>query len=261
MKTKEQVYKLDAVLFDFDGVLINTIPFHGRAWAWIMKEQFGISLDDSIGAVTEGLRSEQIIKLILAKAHGIEKTKTKKELQSIIEWKRRYYREIVGPLELDQSIYTMLQKIKQRVRKIGLVTSTNRNNLDHIISESKRSIFDFVSHGETSEKVKPEPDPFLFAARSLNASPERTLVIENSILGIRAARASGMWCAAISSTLAPKLLHEAHILFHSTLEIVETKNWKKMLQLFAERGAPGSLQVKREALLENIRARIKILDN
>lgn len=233
---------VQAVLFDLDGVLVNSIPAHGRAWTWIMKEEFGIDVDPFIAPLTEGMRSRRIARLIFeAAGYDDGLNLPEEELDRIIERKRAYYRKIVGDIRISEEIYRAVLIIRSRVQGIAVVTSSAKSNLDKMIPRDKQAVFNVALWADSVRKVKPDPEPYFKAAERVGISPEHTLVIENAPLGIRSARAAGMWCVAITSTMPRDKLTEAHLVLESVTELASEEKWEWMESVFNRIGRPGKL--------------------
>ena len=233
---------IDGVLLDLDGVLVNSIPAHGKAWAWIM-ESVGIKVDPFVAPLTEGMRSREIARLIFKAAENDQGLRMNDaELDEMIERKRTYYRSIVGKVQISDEMLEMLATLKKRVSGIALVTSTAKINLDHVISPEQQTVFDSVIWADSVTHVKPHPEPFLKAAESLGLTPGKCLVVENAPLGIRSARAAGMWCAAISSTMPEDKLGEAHIVLESAMELVEESTWERLRGIIEREKEPVKLE-------------------
>ena len=133
----------------------------------------------------------------------------------------------------------MLESIREDSLRIALVTSSSRENLNHIVTPSQQGLFDEILWAESVTHSKPHPEPYLKAAEALHVAPSRCLVVENAVFGIRSARAAGAWCVAVASTLPPDLLQEAHHVLSSTLELGGPEVWRRILAGFETLGDPG----------------------
>ena len=96
--------------------------------------------------------------------------------------------------------------------KTAIVTGSIRGNLEWTLSAEERAQFDFILSAEFYTNGKPHPEPYLKAIKYLHLSPEQCLVIENAPLGIRSAKAAGITCIAITTTLPAEELHEADLI-------------------------------------------------
>jgi len=107
------------------------------------------------------------------------------------------------------------KKAIETCRKMGLktaiVTGSVRSNLEWTLSDEERAMFDVILSSEYYSKGKPHPEPYLNAARQLGFPPEACLVVENAPLGIQSAKAAGMFCVAITTTLPASDLKDADL--------------------------------------------------
>lgn len=206
---------IKGVLFDLDGVLVDSMPYHLEAWQWVLNTR-GIQVDVRTLALHEGRRSADMAKTISSKA-GI--TLTKAEIQDIILKKRAYYRKIADVKFYPNALQT-IQILRQKNKICAIVTSCVRKSLQKAIPDHKMDLFDYTITGDDIKRGKPHPDPFLTARDKLGLSSEECVVIENAPLGIQAAKAAGMLCIAISSTLKKEDLTGATYIVDDILNIV-----------------------------------------
>lgn len=246
---------IEAVLFDLDGVLVNSIPSHGKAWQYIMRK-LGVEVDPFVAPLTEGLHSRRIAQLIFQAAGKNDALAMPlEELDRFLDEKRAYYRSIVGQVAISDEIVKVIEKVKSRGIKIALVTSTSKVNLDHIVTIEQQKLFDVILWAGAVKRSKPHPDPYLTAASKLDVDPARCLVVENAPLGVRAARAAGTWCVGVTTTVEEEDLQEAHIVLETVKELAIDAKWNGILECMDQYGDPGVLQPS-ETLIAPISAKI-----
>ena len=85
--------------------------------------------------------------------------------------------------------------------KTALVTGAKRERIMSTVDKATLKLFDTVVTGDDVTHGKPSPEPYLLAAKKLGKSPNQCLVVENAPLGVKSAKAAGMKCLAIGSTL------------------------------------------------------------
>ena len=184
------------VLFDLDGVIVDTLHYHYQAWQY-MFEKHGGSVSKQTILLHEGRKSREILP-ILIKESGVLIPEDKQD--QFIEEKRVFYRSIVKLSHFPKS-FEVVDTLKRRGFKVALVTASAFRNMEYALNSAQRELFDFILTGDEIERAKPDPEPYLTAARHLGLKPEECVVIENAPLGIEAAKAAGMQCIAIESTL------------------------------------------------------------
>jgi len=92
---------------------------------------------------------------------------------------------------------------------LGLVTGTPKAEIEKILPDRIRGLFDCIIAGDQVKNGKPDPEPYLAAARGLNVAAECCLVVENAPLGIQSAQKAGMFCVALTTSLPKEYLKNA----------------------------------------------------
>jgi beta-phosphoglucomutase len=187
--------KPQAVIFDMDGVLVDSEPFHVQNEK-LMFSRLGLDISDEeharyMGTATD-VMWEQIIrerKLSL----DVEET-TLQTIQQEIPYFQSL--EKIDPMP---GLVNLLEKLQKSGIPMAVASSSDKAIIDIILEKSGlRKYFEHaVSSGEIG-KSKPEPDVFLHAAMLLGVAPENCIVFEDSRNGIKAAKAAGMVCIAYS---------------------------------------------------------------
>lgn len=181
-----------AVIWDLDGVIIDSADEHRRAWQRLAKEE-GVSFSDADFWATFGKRNDDIIPQFWGSiaAQRLAQLANRKEV-----YFRGYIRDaaafLPGALELMRGLH-------EAGYRQALASSTPVENIQLIsdVLHLERYLSVLVS-GEAVARGKPAPDIFLKAAAELGVPPLRSLVIEDAVAGIQAARAAGMRCIAVA---------------------------------------------------------------
>lgn len=195
----------NAVLFDFDGVIAYTMDYHVQAWIEAFsKYQMKVKADDIY--YQEGQIADTIAR-ILAQKYGLNLTET--ELDQITLNKREIYKRITKA-KIYPEIMALLEKLKTRSMLLGIVTGSVIPNMVVVTGEAFLKNFDVIITADSVTKNKPFPDPYLAAADKLGINPVECIVFENAPMGIQAAKAAGMFCVAVKTTIKDeKYLAEA----------------------------------------------------
>ncbi|WP_376795771.1 HAD family hydrolase [Thermogemmatispora sp.] len=206
---------LQAVIWDLDGVIIDSAQAHFRAWRRLAEEE-GWKLSEEDFRATFGMRNDRIIPLLWGEMPP-------ERVRALSERKEAYFRELVrqnpqglalpGALEL-------LQALHEAGIAQALASSTPPENIA-LISELlglQRYLQALIS-GEMAERGKPAPDIFLKAAEALGVSPSACLVIEDAVAGVEAAHAAGMRCLAVTTTREAEALRQADLVVPSLTEV------------------------------------------
>jgi HAD superfamily hydrolase (TIGR01509 family) len=176
----------DAILFDFDGVLVDSEPVHFECWSEILGD-FGLSLKwESWAAECIGVSDRQMLERMSKQVHPAIDVET---LYATYPRKRDRFRQLMeqrmpffdGARELFESLHEY---------RLALVTSSGRPEVEPVLR--KAGLFEYfdatVCFGEVA-KIKPAPDPYLKAAEMVGA--KRPLVVEDSEAGVESGRAAG----------------------------------------------------------------------
>ena len=179
----------DAVVFDFDGVIMDTEKYHYLAWKGVL-EPYGISLTEADYDPLRSTGSSAIADVLLEKyavsLSGAEKS-------ALIEKKRALFSEMIAGLsekDLIPGVIDYLDYLKSNYMKMA-VASSSVTAIDQLKRFDLLRYFDFAIDGTNDLKKKPAPDVFLKAAEQLRSRSEETLVFEDSFAGAKAALAGG----------------------------------------------------------------------
>ncbi len=203
------------VLFDLDGVIVDTLHYHFLAWKH-MFEKLGGQVQEHTVLLHEGRNSREILPILMQEA-GVSIPADQQA--AFIEEKRAYYRSIVH-VEEYSGAFEVIDQLKNRGYKVALVTACALKNMQHSLDSTRQAHFDFIITGDEVPRAKPFPDPYLTAARQIRVEPAECLVVENAPLGIEAAKAAGMYCVAIETTLGKEYISQADCILSNIRDVL-----------------------------------------
>jgi beta-phosphoglucomutase len=206
---------IQGVLFDLDGVIVDTLHYHYLAWKHKFEELGGTVSEHTI-LLHEGRNSREILPILMKEA-GVTIPVSKQE--DFIEQKRNYYRSIVQVVQYPGA-FKVIDELKERGCQIALVTACALKNMQHSINAEQQTHFDFIITGDEVPRAKPFPDPYLAAARQLRLEPKKCAVVENAPLGIEAAKNAGMYCIAVQTTLGKEYLTGADCIIQNIEDLL-----------------------------------------
>jgi mannitol-1-/sugar-/sorbitol-6-/2-deoxyglucose-6-phosphatase len=217
---------IKAVIFDMDGVLIDSEPL----WKIAEKKTFakvGISLTTEMCNLTMGYRSNEVVDYWYEKFpwEGISKNELEEDMVSSVT------DEISANGKAMAGVDQALNIFKENNFKIGLASSSSSKIINVVLDQlGIRHFFDVVQSAENEEYGKPHPAVFLQAAARLKVHPTHCLVIEDSVNGVIAAKAARMKVIAIPDhTLAgDKRFAIADIMLNSLEELEVSELVKKL---------------------------------
>jgi len=201
LKTRPQ-----AIIFDMDGVIVDSMPYHFIAWYEALRP-WGVRVSCFEVYAQEGERWETTLKGLLKR----EKIKpTRKVLKAIFTLRqkifKRYFKRYIF-----HGAYELLVDLRKQGFILGLVTGSPLNEIKRILPVKLLRLFTAIVAGNQVKNGKPHPEPYLRAAGLLKLKPETCLVIENAPFGIISAKRAGMPCIAVSTSLPKEYLTDADI--------------------------------------------------
>ncbi|QRY57019.1 beta-phosphoglucomutase [Sphingobacterium siyangense] len=179
-----------AVIFDLDGVLVDTAIYHFQAWHRL-AEDLGYSFSIVDNEQLKGVSRIESLELILKWA-GVEKSEAEKA--DLLVLKNQWYLELIeqlSPEHLLSGSLELLKKLQEKGIKIGL-GSASKNAMGILEKTGIIPYFDALIDGNVVQLSKPNPEVFLKGAEVLEIAPAHCLVLEDAQAGIDAARAAGM---------------------------------------------------------------------
>ena len=182
---------LRAVIFDMDGVIVDSQPYHFAVEDKMCREMgIDVSMEESHSFVgMAGAKVWSYLKNKYALQESIE------ELLAFENKARTAYFSSLENLQPIPGVVELLEALKQHDIKTALASSSSAEVIEIFISKlGIKKYFQKIISGDTVEKGKPDPDIFLYTATTLGENPSDCLVIEDSANGVKAAKLAGMKC-------------------------------------------------------------------
>jgi beta-phosphoglucomutase family hydrolase len=183
------------VLFDWDGVVIDSSAQHERSWELLAAER-GLSLPEGHFKAGFGKKNEVIIPSL---GWGDEPDL----VHDLANRKEELYRELVAAegVTILPGARELLQALQEKGIPRAVGSSTPRENLEALFATTGLGVlFDAVISGSDVSHGKPDPEVFLLAGRRLGLTPNACVVIEDAFAGIEAARNAGMKVVGVATT-------------------------------------------------------------
>lgn len=178
-----------AVIFDFDGVILDSEPQHEESFVRLFAAH-GVSFSETPQEFT-GVGARDNIRRVYAKA-GV--ALSDEEVEKLNSERDAFYLDIISKnaRALSGAVKLVLA-VKAAGFKIALASSTNSSVIDLLLPKiGLKGAFDVVVGGDQVQRGKPDPEIFLLAAKSLGVVASQCVVVEDSNAGVRAAKAAGM---------------------------------------------------------------------
>jgi len=207
-------FKPRAIIFDMDGVIIDSMPYHFLAWYEALRP-YGARVSCFDVYSKEGENWEKTLTGLLRKA----KISPSPGLLKEIFLKRKkifkgYFKRFIF-----QGAEDFLACLKGQGYTLGLVTGSPLPEVNKILPLRIRSLFDSLVAGNQVKRGKPHPEPYLKCAKSIGLKPGECVVVENAPFGIESAKKAGMFCIALATSLPKEYLSKADIVAESLSDI------------------------------------------
>lgn len=204
--------KSKAVLFDCDGVLVDTETVAVKVAQKVLNEK---------GVRITAKRASQFV----GKADVDFFTEIQKEFPTapleriLLDFRRAYVKQIKQIIRPMPGIVNLVKRL-HKTHTLGLVSGSRRNQVDIILETlGIQHHFKVVITQEDCSHFKPHPEPYLIAARKLKTEPRDCIVIEDSKAGIRSARVAGMQVIALQHTNIGQDLKEADLIVQNSIQL------------------------------------------
>ena len=193
-----------AILWDMDGVISDSYSLHFAAWREVFAKR-SIELTKRDFTHLFGARND----LIIGSVTGRELPE--RDVRSLVQEKEEAFRhKATGRIKPLPGVVRLLNTLRKGNFRLGLVSSAPRENIDLTLSELELAgTFNCIVSGHEVSEGKPSPQIYLLAAERLQATANDCVVIEDSPLGVKAAKSAGMKCLAVINSHHRENLREA----------------------------------------------------
>lgn len=191
-----------AVIFDLDGVIIDSEPLHERA-TLAAGAQLGIEVSDDVFDAFRGQTDEAIAAHLAQQANHVDP-------EAFLAAKHAAYEALLDELTLMPEVIDFIEALHTWTRPMALVTSTARHDQERTFEQFDLAPYFavVVTAGDVTQ-AKPHPEPYRQAVHRLEMEPAACLVIEDSTHGVTAARRAGCMVVGFCSSFPAHALNEA----------------------------------------------------
>jgi len=187
---------IKTVIFDMDGVIVNTEPIHNQAY----KEQFkqlGIEVSPEMYATFMGKSTQNVFQKLK------EDFQLNQTITELIDVKRALFTKafyLDNELTLLDGVEDLIKNLVANGMQLILASSSSKETINSVFTRfNLHSYFDFIVSGEDFVKSKPDPSIFIHAAKLSRGSKDECIVIEDSTNGILASKLAGIYCIGYDS--------------------------------------------------------------
>jgi len=205
---------IKAIIFDFDGLIVDT----ESAWYEAFKDvfrQYGVDLPLSLWGKCIGTTFEAFDPFDYLE----EQLKRNIDREAVVRQTKERHDVLMATRGLRPGVRQYLETAKQRRFGIGLASSSNRNWVEPYLKQyGIIQYFDAILTADNVKKVKPDPELYLKALSSLNVKGEEAVAFEDSLNGLRAAKAAGLYCVVVPNQVTDFMPFENHDLKLGSME-------------------------------------------
>lgn len=192
-----------ALLFDLDGTLVDSDPIHLGAWQEMLRP-YGIAVDEAeyrrriSGRINPAIVADYLPQLSVDEARAFAARK------------EAMFREGASHLEPVPGLRELIERARSRGTRLALVTNAPVENVDHMLRVLRLDgMFEVVVLADRLARGKPDPLPYATALERLELAARDGFAFEDSLSGVRSARAAGLRVAGITTTQPAAVLVEA----------------------------------------------------
>jgi HAD superfamily hydrolase (TIGR01509 family) len=195
--------EIRGVVFDMDGVVVDSHPSHRRAWKKFLQSVGRDPTDAELDVILDGQKREEILRRFLGDL-------SPEKIREYGARKDQMLRELDEPLQPITGVVNFLDSLKQAGVRIGLATSASSKRASATIAElGLTHYFDAIATGDDVTSGKPDPAIYRLAANRLRTSESNLLAIEDAASGVESATSAGMRCVGFASGAKAAALRSA----------------------------------------------------
>jgi len=196
-----------SVIFDLDGVIVDSMPYHFLAWYEALMP-FGVRVSCFDVFAKEGERWDRTLQDLFLKS-GM--TPGPRLLAKVFTRRQKIFKKYFKRF-IFKGAPEFLACLKAQGYSLGLVTGTPTHEVRKILPKRIWRLFDCIIAGDRVKKGKPHPEPYLKASKALGVDPRACVVVENAPYGIESAKRAGMFCVAVTTSLPGEYLGRADVI-------------------------------------------------
>ncbi len=194
---------LRAVIFDMDGVIVDSHPAHKKAWLKFLELQNRTVSNEDLNFIMEGRKREEILRHFLGEVSD-------EQLHILGHQKEQIFREEAVHVKVIDGLCDFLQKLAESGLRLAVASSGSSGRVNDILNSlSLKCYFQVVVTGDQVTYGKPDPAIFRLTCEYLGVQPSEVLVFEDSVSGVRAAKSAGIRCIGVASNGVIPMLLEA----------------------------------------------------
>jgi beta-phosphoglucomutase len=210
------------VIFDLDGVLVDSMPDHYKAWKKAFEEVTDIEVDKKMIYLLEGMRGIDLVKKIFEQKNYDNYSIA----QKVNEQKNRIFNDIITPRAFD-GVKELIEHLKCTK---AVVSGSAKKDVEVLIDTTiGKNNFDVIITADDIDRGKPDPIAFIAALNRMKIDTAETIVVENAPLGVEAANKAGLQCILVLNN-TPLQIKDFNSMIDYERIFEETKYATKLLE-------------------------------
>lgn len=210
------------VIFDLDGVLVDSMPDHYKAWKMAFKEITDIEVDERMIYLLEGMRGNELAKKIFEQKNYDDYSIA----QKVSERKNQIFKDILTPRTFD-GVKELIDRLKCTK---AVVSGSARKDVEVLIDRTfGKNNFDVIITADDIDRGKPNPIAFITALNRMKIDTAEAIVVENAPLGVEAAIKAGLQCIIVLNN-TPLQMKDFKLMTDYSRIFEETKYATKLLE-------------------------------
>ena len=194
---------LEAVIFDMDGVLVDSHAAHKRAWQNFLDSVGRAVTHTELEFIFDGRKREDILRYFLGELSA-------DEIRRFGAQKEFFFRQEAADLKTIGGVHRFLEDLGHEQLRLAVASAGSRSRVHYVLEQLRlQEYFDAIVAGDDVKVGKPDPAIFRLASLRLGVDAHRAIVFEDSVSGIKAAKAAGMKCVGIANPSRTAILREA----------------------------------------------------
>lgn len=226
---------MKAILFDSDGVLVDSMPSHYKAWKAAFKEASDIDMDERTIYLLEGMRGIDLVKKVfeLKNYHSDGNISIQQVADQVSQRKNEIFSDILqtSPPRAYEGVRDLIANLGVNCKK-AVVSGSAKKDVEILLAkalEKEKNLFDILITAEDIEKGKPDPSSFIAALDKVKISPSEALVVENAPLGVEAANKGEIECIVVLNN-TPLTIHDFKSIIEEDRILKETRSAMTVVQ-------------------------------
>lgn len=180
------------VVFDFDGVVVDSHPVHKRAWRRFLESVGRTVSEEELQFVLDGKKRDEILRHFMGELNA----------DQIVEYgrlKEQFFRDEAAHVRTIGGLLSFLKVLEHEQLALAIASSGSRSRVNFLLERlDLKKRFRVVITADEVEQGKPDPAIFLMAAEHLGIDPPELMAFEDAVSGVIAARSAGMVCVGIA---------------------------------------------------------------